>query len=96
MPLEGNTIKRTNGTTNRILTVDWSGIERITSNGRKQKIGIEIFKKTINYLLKNGEVTRAYINEEYKGRASSGIILILSNTGIFELTTRPPGLKMKN
>jgi restriction system protein len=53
MPLEGKTIKRINGTTNRILTVDWSGIERITSNGRKQKIGIEIFKKTINYLLKN-------------------------------------------
>ena len=96
MPLEGKTIKRDNGETNKIVKVDWSGIERITSNGRKQKIKIEIFKKTINHLLKHREITRTFINEEYKDRASSGIVLILSNTGFFELTKRPIGLKMKN
>ncbi|WP_299150309.1 restriction endonuclease [uncultured Dokdonia sp.] len=95
MPLEGKKIKRADGKTNKIITVDWSGIQRITSNGKPQRIKIEIFKKTINHLLKNGEITRSYINEEYKDRASSGIVLILGNTEIFELTNRPTGLKMK-
>lgn len=95
MPLEGKIIKRLDGKTNKIEKVDWSGIQRITSNGKPQRIKIEIFKKTINHLLENGEITRSYINEEYKDRASSGIVLILGNTEIFELTNRPTGLKMK-
>jgi len=96
MPLEGKTIKRPDGKSNKIEKVDWSGIQRITSNGKRQRIKIEIFKKTINHLLKNGEITRSYINEEYKDRASSGIVLILGNTEIFEIINRPAGLKMKN
>ncbi len=95
MPLEGKIIKRPDGKTNKIEKVDWSGVQRITSNGKHQRIKIEIFKKTINHLLENGEITRSYINEEYKDRASSGIVLILGNTEIFELTNRPTGLKMK-
>jgi restriction system protein len=95
MPLEGKTITRTDGKTNVIEKIDWSGIQRITSNGKPQKIKIEIFKKTINYLIKHGEITRAYINEEYKDRASSGIILILGSSDIFEITYRPAGLIMK-
>jgi hypothetical protein len=95
MPLEGKTIKRPDGKTNKIVKVDWSGIQRITSNGKPQTIKIEIFKKTINHLLKNGEITRSFINEEYKDRASSGIVLILGNTGIFEITNSPKGLKLK-
>lgn len=95
MPLEGRLIERPDGKTNIIEKVDWSGIQRITSNGKRQRIKIEIFKKTITHLLENGEITRSYINEEYKDRASSGIVLILGNTEIFELTNRPKGLKMK-
>ena len=95
MPLEGKTIKRPDGKTNKIVKIDWSGIQRITSNGKPQRIKIEIFKKTINHPLKNGTITRSYINEEYKDRASSGIVLILGNTAIFEITSRPKGLKMK-
>ncbi len=94
MPLEGKTIIRADGKTNKIITVDWSGIKRLTSNGREQKIHIEIFKKTINHLLENGLITRKYINDEYQYRASSGIILILGNTSKFELTNNPAGLKM--
>lgn len=94
MPLEGRTITRSDGKTNVILKVDWSGIERKTSNGRIQKIKIEIFKQTINHLLKFGEITRTYINNEYPGRASSGIILILANTARFESTEKPKGLRI--
>ena len=84
-----------NGKINKIEKVDWSGVQRITSNGKPQKIKIEIFKMTINHLLKNGEITRSYINQEYQDRASSGIVLILGNTDIFEITSRPTGPKMK-
>jgi Holliday junction resolvase-like predicted endonuclease len=95
MPMEGRTIKRPDGKTNKIEKVDWSGVQRITSNGKTQNIKIEIFKMTINHVLKNGEITRSFINEEYKDRASSGIVLILGSTGIFEITNRPKGLKLK-
>ena len=57
MPLEGKTIIRNNGKINKILEVNWGGINRITSNGNQQKIDIEIFKKTINHLLENGSIT---------------------------------------
>lgn len=95
MPLEGQTLRRENGDTNKILKVDWSGIERITSNGKKQKIKIEIFRTTINHLLKKGTITRTYINEEYKERASAGVVLILSSSGKFKLTRNPTGLAIK-
>ena len=77
-PLEGKTIIRENGETNKILKVDSGCIERETSNGKKQKIDIEIFKKTINHLFQFGSITREKINEEYSKRASSGITLILT------------------
>ncbi len=94
MPLEGQTLVRENGKTNKIVKVDWSGIERITSNNRQQKIGIEIFKNTISHLFEHGVITRDFINQEYVGRASSGVILILSNTSLMEQTKKPSGLRL--
>lgn len=95
MPLAGRTIKRTNGETNHIISVDWSGVKRITSNNKEQTIKIEIFKKTILHILEHGFITRKQINDEYLGRASSGIVLILGNTDKFEITSKPTGLKVK-
>lgn len=96
MPLQGKTLYRDDGETNEIISVDWSGIERITSNGNHQSIQIEIFRKTINHILRFGSITRTEINEEYAKRASSGIVLILSHVPLFELTTNPLGLRLKN
>ena len=93
LPLQGNILKRGNGETNEIIKANWSEIERITSNGNKGKIKIEIFKQAINKLLLDGYITRDFINQNYVGRASSGIILILSQVPFFELTNRPIGLK---
>ena len=75
MPLAGKTLTRDNGKTNRIVNVDWSGIERITSNGKHQKIGIEI-------------------NQNYAKRASSGIVLILSQAPCFRLVKQPAALEL--
>lgn len=89
IPLEGRTITRDTGKTNRILKVDWSGITRITSNGRQGTIDIEIFRQTVNHLLQYGSITRKKINEDYEKRASSGIVLILSQVPFFNLEKRP-------
>ena len=95
IPLQGKTLTRINGETNKIVKVDWSGIERLTSKGNNGKIKIEIFKQTVNKLLTDGSVTRDYINQNYVGRASSGIMLILSQVPLFTLTDRPTGLKYR-
>lgn len=84
---------RKSGETNQIIKSDWSGIERKTSNGNNGKIKIEIFKQAVNRLLTDGSITRDYINQNYVGRASSGIILILSQVPFFNLTEKPIGLK---
>ena len=84
---------RSSGETNQIIKADWSGIERKTSNGNNGKIKIEIFKQAVNRLLIDGSITRDYINQNYVGRASSGIILILSQVPFFKLTEKPTGLK---
>jgi hypothetical protein len=93
IPLQGKTLIRENGETNQILKANWSEIERLTSNGNKGRIKIEIFKQAVNKLLQDGSITRDYINQNYVGRASSGIILILSQVPFFQLTDKPTGLK---
>ncbi|MFA7289815.1 MAG: restriction endonuclease [Melioribacteraceae bacterium] len=93
IPLEGKKLTRAGGETNEILNVDWCEVERVTSKGNRGKIKIEIFKQAINKLLAEGSITRDYINQNYIGRASSGVILILSQVPFFELTDKPMGLK---
>jgi restriction system protein len=85
-PLVDTTLTRPNGETNEILSVDGAGITRRTSNGRVQRIDIEIFRWAIERVLA-GVVTREQINERYTGRASSGIMLILSSMPLFEPVT---------
>lgn len=92
IPLQGKTLTRDNGGTNKIVKVNWSEIERLTSNGNIGKIKVEIFKQAINKLLADGSITRDYINQNYVGRASSGVILILSQVPFFRLTDKPTGL----
>lgn len=78
VPLAGKKLERASGKSNTILEVDWSGVKRLTSKGNKQKIPIEIFRDAVNKLLLEGHVRRKWINDQYAGRASSGICLILS------------------
>ncbi len=92
--LEGSVLHRSDGKSNAIVKVDWSGVTRITSNGKRQHIKIEIFRKTINRLLQRGSITRAEINNEYAERASSGVVLILSHVDGIEMTSNPTGLRI--
>jgi hypothetical protein len=85
VPLEGQTLTQRGGGTNVIERVDWSGVKRITSNGRRGRIKIEIFEFAVDRILATGSITRAEINDNHVGRASSGVMLILSQVLLFEL-----------
>ncbi len=95
MPLAGATLTRSDGSSNTIVEVDWSGVERITSNGERGRIKIEIFKWAVDRILRDGSVTRTEINDEYQGRASSGVVLILAQVPLFELSDQPLTLRLR-
>ena len=87
MPLEGKVLYNSKGM-NRILKVDWTGVRRITSTGKEGTIPIESFKMAVDKLLKDGAVTRDYINQN-SSRVSSGIVLILSQVPFFKMEKDP-------
>ena len=95
MPLKGKTLYNNRVKENIITNVDWAGITRITSQGNPGKIEIEHFKNAIKILLKKGEITRDYINQNCVKRASSGIVLILSQVPFFKLDENPLRLTFK-
>lgn len=75
--------------------MDWSGVKRRTSNGREQFIKIEIFRWAVGQLLLGRSVLRSEINDEYVGRASSDIVLILSKVPLFEYLSNPIRLVLR-
>lgn len=83
MPLAGQVLTRSNGTTNEILAVDWTGITRRTTNGSIGRIDIEIFRWAVERLLDGEVVLREEINDQYPKRASSGVLLVLSALPLF-------------
>ncbi len=89
VPLEGATLTDSRGRTNKVLSVNWSGIERITSSGNRGRIDYEIFRLAIDHLLRCGMITRDEINQNYAKRASSGVVLILAQVPIFRLERQP-------
>ncbi|MDB0798224.1 restriction endonuclease [Phocaeicola vulgatus] len=96
IPLKGKTLYNSNGKgKNTITNVDWAEVARITSTGKAGKIDIEPFKDAVKVLLEKGEITRDYINQNYAGRASSGIVLILSQVPFFKLDKEPLRLTFK-
>ena len=51
MPLAGRTLMRSDGSGNQIVAVDWAGVTRITSDGTRQHIKVEIFQHAIERVL---------------------------------------------
>jgi hypothetical protein len=95
MPLVGLVMRNSQGGSNTLLRVDWAGVERITENDRHQHLPIDIFRKVVAELLSRGEVSRDFINQLFLKRASSGIVLILSQVPIFECVSNPIRLKLR-
>ncbi|MBD7996461.1 restriction endonuclease [Arthrobacter sp. Sa2CUA1] len=95
MPLEGQLLRGKGDRTNIIEKVDWAGVWRTSSTGRSGRIDIEIFRLAINHILRTGSITRDEINQNYAKRASSGVVLILSQVPLFVLTDRPLTLHLR-
>jgi restriction system protein len=83
--LVGRTLERGNGRSNEILAVDAGGVIRRTSNGKTQRIDIEIFRWTIDQLLCGETVLREDINAQSIAGVSSGVMLILASLPMFEI-----------
>lgn len=88
IPLKGKTLHNSRGK-NKIEEVNWGGIIRTTSNGKKGKIAIEDFRKSYNELLRKKTLTRDEINQQNAKRCSSGIVLILSQIPYIEVIEKP-------
>ena len=93
IPLEGKVLKD-NKKENTIVKVDWGGITRITSNGKKGKISIEDFKKAYGLLERQGSVERKEINQNTH-YCSSGIVLILSQVPFIGIHENPTTIYIK-
>jgi hypothetical protein len=95
MPLAGRTLVGERGLTNKITGVDWGGVRRVSSTGARSRIPIEPFRWAIETILEYGSVTRQEINEQYAGRASSGIQLVLQQVPYFEVGGRPSTIRLR-
>lgn len=89
VPLKGQTLCGHSGQLNKIVNVDMSGLERISKNGKLSKIPIHVFKDVVETLIKEGKLSRSAINANYPIRASSAIVLILSQVPLFALEENP-------
>jgi len=93
IPLSGKMITN-DGLTNKIVSVDWGGLTRLSSQGNMGKISIEDFRFAYSQLVKNGVVERTLINQHAK-RCSSGIVLVLSQVPFIGVQNNPKKLYMK-
>ncbi len=95
IPMKGKTLSGETGLQNKIISVDNSGVVRRTSKGKSNEIPIEPFRWAFKRIKEVGQVTRDEINQEFAGRLSSGVVLILGNIPLFEVTTNPLTVKLK-
>jgi restriction system protein len=93
MPLSGKEITN-DGLTNKIISVDWGGLKRMSSNGRVSKIRIEEFRIAYGFLLTDGSVERELINQ-HANRCSSAIFLVLAQIPFIGVQNRPKKLYLK-
>jgi len=90
IPLAGKEINTQTGSLNKIVRVDWGGIERITKNGNKGKIPIEPFQYAINMMIEGEKLYREEINQKFEGRYSSGVFAILISIPLIRKSTSNP------
>lgn len=96
IPLAGRTLTNEQGLRNKITQVNWGGVQRVTSTGARGWIPIEPSRWAIETILEFGSVTRQEINEQYAGRASSGIQLVLAQVPLFEVDGRPSTIRLRS
>ena len=74
---------------NAIKSVDWVGVTRGSSTEGTQFIPIDIFRWAIRRIILDGSVSRDEINDQFKSRGSSAIVMILAQVPEFEYSAKP-------
>ena len=95
MPLQGSVLRGASCRENIIVKVDWTGVTRISSNDKSGHFPFEVFRFALAQFLTKGSITRQEINDHYAKRGSSGIFLILEQISLFERSTNPLQLTLK-
>jgi hypothetical protein len=95
-PLTGRDIHGLNGLTNHIERVDDRGVVRVSRNGLSSRIPIEPFRWTVDRVLGGATVERKQINEQFPHRYSSGVLLVLEQIGLFEVSGRPAAIRLRD
>jgi hypothetical protein len=95
-PLAGKDVRGLNGLVNRIVKVDSSGVVRLSRNGLPSKIPLKPFRWTVERVLSGVPVQRKQINEAFPHRYSSGVLLVLEQVGIFEVSGRPATIRLRD
>jgi exopolyphosphatase/pppGpp-phosphohydrolase len=89
LPVAREKIYTISGKENTIVKVTMEDIERISSNGKKSKIDIDIFRRCYHFIIENGSLTKEYINQIYPKRASAFIFVVLAKIPFFEIVNEP-------
>lgn len=83
-PMEGKYISNSKGS-NKIIEVNDLELKRCSINNRISKIDRDSFKFAYEYLVRNGSVTRDYINQQIDKRCSSIIYYVLAQIPFVEM-----------
>jgi hypothetical protein len=96
VPLTGQTIHTLEQRSpNLIVRVDDGGLTRQTAAGAPKLIPIEIFRWTVERLLRGETLTRDEINQHYPGRASSIVVAVLCSLPLFEQVKLASGVGLR-
>jgi Holliday junction resolvase len=72
-----------------IIDVDWVGVKKLSSDGTAGSIDIKVFREVYQVICTDGSITDDYINQNYPGEASCGVILILAQLPFLVLRDKP-------
>ncbi len=87
-PMEGKYVSNSKGS-NKIIEVNDLELKRCSINNRISKINRDSFKFAYEYLVRNGSVTRDYINQQIDKRCSSIIYYVLAQIPFVEMKVSP-------
>lgn len=87
-PMEGQYISNSKGS-NKIIEVNDLELKRCSINNKPSKVDRDLFKFAYEYIIRNGSVTRDYINQQFDKKCSSIIYYVLAQIPFIEMKNYP-------
>lgn len=86
--MEGQYISNSKGS-NKIIEVNDLELKRCSINNKPSKVDCDLFKFAYEYIIRNGSVTRDYINQQFDKKCSSIIYYVLAKIPFIEMKNSP-------